>query len=1299
MPGVAMISPSGEPVTIDESGLAAAMNAGYKVEKTADAVARTTREGELANYSGAANTIKAGVMAGLRTASLGATDVMYGDAEDLKNLREAHPTADTLGTLAGFAATIPAAGATSTIARYTPAGMVARRAAQIAEVGEGATAAAKVAAIAKAGAYEGAINSAGSYISDVALEDKDLSAEGFLGSLGHGAMWGGAAGGVIGGLERGSVAARRLFPRSAVGDAGAVEVAEKAAAQTLDQAASVGPKLVQSAKARIEELAVTKAQISTSAAAQREALRSAQSAQRLETQKALDAIRVEKAAARGSKSGAAEHFAGADDTLAREAGHADVEAAAAHASVDAETAAAHAAHDADIGRIQSMADDVAAKESEVRAMLAEAQPATSAGDPFRLPASPRQDLAQAYDDAIGKLSSGATRAESEAALEAAAQAERAIFDDALSAGGSRMKQAQEILDARAEAGIDHAYAAARRMEKVGTASHVPAVAEVERGMAKLGPARPPTLEELLQGTKAQLDRGATIGEVGAMAKGRGRFTGDAAKAVKVIGDYEKSVATLARELGDKAPAEAQAMGRAYDAAVEKAASKQTRNAAAAIDDAAATPMPTRMTKDEIALRNDAIGVSDDEITSMSAMTSRADRDALYEYSGDAASRINADLRAGRVPQEAKSIDAAISSPIDRDVVVFRGLKGARFSDRLSVGDEIADRAYMSTSAIMEGAEGFSAGGGVLRIHVPKGTKMGAVADSAMDHERELLLPRNVKLRVSKISEVDGVPVVDARVVSTAAETDHGRAYARMRDVLWDSSKSERKLRSWVRDRPESAVADLEKKFSNRMSDGEIAAWKDRARVRDEASAIKAGRRAEYSAETPDLETGTGHFTSKTTVSVDAEGKAIDWTALSPAERTAKRLEVEHAQALGQMNRKTIMDAVLDGKQTVADIERLSGRKLSADELIDMSREQNLGLIDDVKEARLREIMGERVIEPAATAEAAIADAAPAAPSPAAAEGPPVADVAKEAANQATAPGQGAQPIRAAVNENAARAAHGEQKAMADYGTAPASALAKTTAVPTMAEKAAGKFGKVADVAAALEAARALGIPGIPNPNDIPVVGPLLGMYLKARAARAVWSRMGGRIPESVEARIATRSAELRDRAAHAVDVALGLTAKGAAKVRGVASASAPKAGDAIMHALYPSPDGKRAATPANVREAAAMRATELAAATSNPDALKAAVRAQIPTSDADLSDSIQAAITRKLQYLQKAAPPIPPPDPMNRKPPPVSTAAATAFARIVRVAEDPVSALHDLSAGTLTSDQADALKTIYPRLY
>lgn len=1130
MPGSTnMIAPTGEVVSVADDGYAAAINAGYKPEADDAAFARVKREGELANYSGAAQTLKAGVMAGLRTASLGLTDVAYGDAQDLKNLREAHPTADTLGTIAGFAATLPAGGegALAEAARLTPAGMVAAKAARIAEAGAEAGTIGKVAAIAKAGAYEGAYNSVGSYISDVALEDKDLSAEGFLGAVGHGALWGGAVGGAIGGLERGTVAARRLFPRSAVGDAGAVEVAEKTAAQTLDQAAAVAPKLVQSAKAKIEELALTKAQISTSAAAQREALRSAQGAQRLETQKALDAIRLEKAAARGTKAAvpeatAGEHFAGAEDTLARQAGHADVEAAAAHASIDADTAAAHAAHDADISRIQGMAEDVSAKEAEVRALLAEGQTARPASDPFRLPASPRQDLAARYDDAIAKLSSGSTRAESEAALAEAAQAEKAIFDDALSAGGSRMKQAQEILDARAEAGVDHAYSAARRMEKFGTAEHLPAVTEVERGMAKLGPQGPPTLEELLQGTKAQLDRGATIGEVGAIGKGvtaerqtwreftkgkmgpymksegghagamsrlstewkayqaegaagvtGGRFTGDAAKAVKVIGDYEKSVADLARELGDKAPAEAQAMGKAYDAAVERATSKQTRNAANAIDDAAANPMPTRMTKDE------------------------------------------------------------------------------------------------------------------------------------------------------------------------------------------------------------------------------IAAWKDRARVRDEASAIKAGRRAEYAAETPDLGTGSSHFTSKTTVSIDAEGKAIDWAKLSPAERTAKRLEVEHAQALGQMNRKTIMDAVLDGKQSVADIERLSGRKLSADELIDMSREQSLGVIDDAKEAKLREMMGERVIKPAA-AEAAPA-AAPEAAAPAA-EGPPVADIAKEAVNQA-APSAKKQPIGAAINENATRAAHGEQKAMAAYEAAPEKALAATQAVPTLAEKAAGKFGKVADVAAALEAARAMGIPGIPDVRDIPVVGPLLSMYLKARAARAVWSRMGGRIPESVEAKIATKSAELRDRAAHAVDTALGLTGKGAMAVRGVASASAPKAGDAIMHALYPSPDGKKAATPANVREAAAMRATELAAATSSPDALKAAVRAQVPTSDADLGEAIQAAITRKLAYLQKAAPPIPPPDPMNRKPPPVSTAAATAFARVVRVAEDPVSALHDLAAGTLTSDQADALKAIYPRLY
>lgn len=1313
MPGATnMISPSGEVVSVSDDGLAAAVQAGYRPEQQAEGVQRAAHEGELANYSGLTDTIKAGVLAGMRTATLGLSDAAYGDPRELRMLREAHPTATTAGTLAGIAATLPAGGtgALAETSALLPAGMVARRAAGMVRAAEDAGAVGQVAAIAKAGAYEGAWQGAGSYLSDVALEDKDLSAEGFLGSVGHGALWGGLAGGALGGIEKGAVAARRLFPRSAVGDAGAVEVAEQSAASALEKAADVGPQVVQAARKRLDEIAIAKAEVTAQAAAQREALRVAQAGQRLETQKALDAIRIEKAAARGAKAGAgavaddvealapsvaagepplaiaeyqggkyidineyartgnvrpgqfesigeataaaqrrqreidaaidgsriekpmtvyrgigttggregvtgeikagttftdagysststdraigldyatgkpggtlleielpagsrayrvpgdgslqeselllprgttfetlsvregengvriarvrpvakptaADHFAGAEDTLAREAGAADLAADHAGAMLGDDVAARAAAHDAEHADLAALADDVAAKEAEVRALLRDqGHVARPMDEAFALPPTPRRDLAQAYDDAIARLSGGRTRAESEAALAEAASAERAIFDDALGAGGARMQRAEEILRARAEAGVDHAYSAARRMERYGTEAHLPAVAETEQAMAKLGPqAATSSLEDLLRGTKAQLDRGATIGEVGAIGKAAsaerqtwreftkgkmgpymksegghagamarlssewkayqveaaagGRFTGDAAKAVKVIGDYEKSVAELTRKLGDAAPADAKALGAAYDAAVERATSRQTRSAAAAIDDAAATPMPTRMTKEE------------------------------------------------------------------------------------------------------------------------------------------------------------------------------------------------------------------------------IAAWKERARVRDEANAIKRGRRIEYSAETPDPLTGKGRFSSRTTTLIDEEGAAIDWSKLSPAERVAAREQVATMNAQRGMNRRTAMDELLDGKTTIADLEKRSGRPVTADEVIDSAREQHLGVIDDEKEARLRELFGERVIRPAETGAQPIAEAA-------------------RARAGSVAAVDAAQPIAAAARASKAEATVANANAAGSHAEAAAigGALKRETgtvaAKPGMVERAkkaakdavgSERFAKIADAAAALEAARSLGIPGIPDPHDIPVIGPLLSMYLKARAARAVWSRLGGRIPETVETRVAARSAELRDRAAHAVDVALGLAAKGARAAQGPASrAAAAGGGDAIMSTLFPGREGKRAEKPKNVREAAAMRASELAEAMTDPELLRSAVRAQVPTSDADLHDAIQAAIERKLRFLHSKAPPVPPPDPMNRKPAPISNAAATAFARVVRVAEDPVTALHDLAAGTLTSDQVETLQAVYPRLH
>lgn len=74
-----------------------------------------------------------------------------------------------------------------------------------------------------AGAAEGAVSNAGSYLAEVALSDKDVTAEGLSAALGSGFAFGGALGGAALGIEKGTIAARKLLAR-------APEAADEAAA-------------------------------------------------------------------------------------------------------------------------------------------------------------------------------------------------------------------------------------------------------------------------------------------------------------------------------------------------------------------------------------------------------------------------------------------------------------------------------------------------------------------------------------------------------------------------------------------------------------------------------------------------------------------------------------------------------------------------------------------------------------------------------------------------------------------------------------------------------------------------------------------------------------------------------------------------------------------------------------------------------------------------------------------------------------------------------------------------------------
>jgi hypothetical protein len=206
--------------------------------------------------------------------------------------------------------------------------------------------------------------------------------------------------------------------------------------------------------------------------------------------------------------------------------------------------------------------------------------------------------------------------------------------------------------------------------------------------------------------------------------------------------------------------------------------------------------------------------------------------------------------------------------------------------------------------------------------------------------------------------------------------------------------------------------------------------------------------------------------------------------------------------------------------------------------------------------------------------------------------------------------------------------------------------------------------------------------------------------------------MGGKVPATIETGLAVRAAQTRDEVARAVDAALGGGAKVARALESPAARVAPTVARAVMGSkrqpapapmetlstpLYP---GEMIAKkPADVHEAAAMRAQELAQAVANPDAVARAVRAAVPAANPTVLDAIVQTVQRKLTYLQGKAPAIAPPDPMRQKPLPVSQAEAARFARIVGYAEDPVSILHDMANGRLTADGADVLRNVYPRLF
>ena len=267
MPGdrVNVITPEGKTISVPSDSIAPllASDPRYRLESAGGGASRAYGEALIAPHRGLAGKVRAGATAFLSGASLGATDVLVGGDEDVRLSRKANPTISTVGEIAGaLATTIPtgggslgtagARGALSAAARATPAGLVSRGAAAVAARGAGQSAAKRIAYQAAGGALEGGAQSVGAYVSDVALGDRDLSAEGLLGSFGDGALLGGSVGGALGIGEATLTRARRLFPEAAV-TREAAEAGMRDAKLSIEGVVRDADDLERAALARIED--------------------------------------------------------------------------------------------------------------------------------------------------------------------------------------------------------------------------------------------------------------------------------------------------------------------------------------------------------------------------------------------------------------------------------------------------------------------------------------------------------------------------------------------------------------------------------------------------------------------------------------------------------------------------------------------------------------------------------------------------------------------------------------------------------------------------------------------------------------------------------------------------------------------------------------------------------------------------------------------------------------------------------------------------------------------------------------
>lgn len=283
-------------------------------------------------------------------------------------------------------------------------------------------------------------------------------------------------------------------------------------------------------------------------------------------------------------------------------------------------------------------------------------------------------------------------------------------------------------------------------------------------------------------------------------------------------------------------------------------------------------------------------------------------------------------------------------------------------------------------------------------------------------------------------------------------------------------------------------------------------------------------------------------------------------------------------------------------------------------------------------------------------------------------------------------------IARALRAHDSASSAGAGRAVSSLQRKAAREAAAAGAAPAAGGKAGGVLGAAADVGTALEVMKALGV-HTPALSAIPIIGPVLGLFFKARAVLGILGRKGGSVARSTEGLIAGYAAATRERLAAATTAILSGAGRGALKVSEVAAGPAVTLG----YKLFPGDGITRSKDPQKLYEA---RMDEIARAL-QPGAIDHAIADRYQTSDPELHDAIAGQVQRGIAFLDSKAPKpsilqtmLPGDGPW--KP---SRAQLDEWGKYVHAVGDPVSVLEDLAKGHVTLEGAETLRVVYPELF